>query len=337
MMSEIRRDLVKNNWVAVAADRALKPNDFPIAKKGVEASAENAGFCPFCEGNEHFTPPEIAVYGRNSSEANTPGWLIRTIPNKFSAFPLVGDLEKKTTGIYTNYNGLGQHEVIIETPEHGSGFHSFDVERIEMIAAMLKERYNCLREDPRIKYIQIYKNCGMFGGASLEHSHSQIVGLPFVPQENQGLPQYYAQKGSCLLCDMLKQEQESKERVIYESECYLVLCPYAPRFAYETWIVPKRHTEHFGQMNDIEVKELAALSKRLTTAILDCLNNPSYNFVINTAPVNASYEPGYHWYMEITPRLLVAAGVEVATGVYMNPVAPEVAAQMLKESFHAVR
>ena len=205
-----------------------------------------------------------------------------------------------------------------------------------MIVSMLKQRYNALSEDHRIKYIQIYKNRGMFGGASLDHSHSQIVGLPFVPTENQGLPQYYQEKGKCLLCDMIKQEQDSKVRIIYEGECFIILCPYAPRFAYESWIVPKRHTEHFGQLNEIEEKELALLMKKFTVAVIDCLANPAYNFVINTAPVNAPYEPGYHWYLEVTPRLLVTAGVEVATGVYMNPVAPEVAAQMLKESLKEV-
>lgn len=335
-MSEIRRNLVKNNWVAVAADRALKPNDFPIAKKGIDTSGEAVGFCPFCQGNEKFTPPEITAWRTDELKTNGTGWLIRTIPNKFSAFSLEGELEEKQDGIYRCYNGLGQHEVMVETPDHGVEFHEFDLERIEKIISMLKERYNSLAENLRIKYIQIYKNRGMFGGASLEHSHSQIVGLPFDPQENQGLPQYYQEKGRCLLCEILKQEQDRKVRVIYEGECFIILSPFAPRFAYESWIVPKRHAEHFGQLNPVEEKELAVITKKFTLAMLKCLNNPSYNFVINTAPVNVPYEPGYHWYMEITPRLLVASGVEIATGVYMNPVSPELAAQMLKESLKEV-
>ncbi len=327
-MSEIRWDVVKNNWVAVAAERALKPNDFPIAKKALEAS-EAPGFCPFCEGHEAFTPPEIAAY-RQSSEANADGWLVRAIPNKFSAFELEGSLKKTNTGIFTCYNGLGDHEVIIENPQHGVEFHDLSVERIEIILNMFKERYLDLSQDERIKYIQIYKNRGMFAGASLDHSHSQIVALPFVPQENRGLVDYYHKNTSCLICDILKQESGG-ERMVMESDYYMLLCPYAPRFSYETWIIPKRHSEHFGEITEDEIKDLAIIMKKFIALIIDCLQNPSYNLVINTAPVNVEHEGGYHWYMELTPRLLVNAGVEIATGVYMNPVAPELAAAMFRE------
>lgn len=330
-MSEIRKDLVKNNWVAVASDRALKPNDFPIAKKKMDTSAAG-GFCPFCEGNEAFTPPEVAVCRPENTEANSSGWTIRAIPNKFSAFDLEGELVESHAGIYRNYNGLGKHEVLVETPAHGVEFHDFDEKRVQMVLTMLKDRYNDLAKDPRIKYIQIYKNRGMFGGASLEHSHSQIVALPFVPMENEGMPQYYEEKGRCLLCDILEQERKDNLRMIYETEHFAVICPYAPRFSYEAWLVPRRHCEHFGQLEDGELQDLARLVLVYTRAMIDCLQNPSYNFVVNTAPVNVPHRDGYHWYLEITPRLLVAAGVEVATGVYINPVAPEMAAQMLKES-----
>ena len=330
-MSEIRRDLVKQNWVAVASDRALKPNDFPIAKRDLGKVAAG-GFCPFCEGNESFTPPEVAVYRPEDTEANSGGWSIRTIPNKFSAFELQGQLVESQKGVYKTYNGLGKHEVVIETPEHGVEFHEFDQERVYKILTMLKQRYNDLARDERIKYIQIYKNRGMFGGASLEHSHSQIVALPFVPRENEGLPQYYASKGTCLICDMVQQECTEKERVIWETEDFVLICPYASRFSYEAWIIPRRHTEHFGQINEQEMDSLAHILLTYTRAMIDCLQDPSYNFVINTAPVNVDHQSGYHWYIEVTPRLLVQAAVEVATGIYINPVAPEISAQMLKES-----
>lgn len=331
-VSEIRRDMVKNNWVAIATDRALKPNDFPIAKKGVETS-EVQGFCPFCEGNEKFTPPEIAAYRPGNQEADASGWSIRAIPNKFSAFNLEGELEEKQKGIYCTYNGLGQHEVIIETPKHGLAFYQFDLDRIAMIIKMLKNRYNDLSSDPRIKYIQIYKNSGMFGGASLEHSHSQIVSLPLVPVENAGIPDYYQEKGNCLICEMMKQEKEEGERLIYETEHFMLICPYASRFSYETWVIPKRHCEHFGEINETEIQELAKISQKYTQAMFEGLGNPSYNFIINTAPVNVPYKEGFHWYMEINPRLLVQAGVEVATGFFINPVAPELAASILRENF----
>lgn len=328
-MSEIRWDLVKQNWVAVAANRALKPNDFPIAKMGLEAPA-TGGFCPFCEGNENFTPPEITAY-RPNSPANEKGWLVRAIPNKFSAFTLEGELVKTQTGIFSCYNGLGEHEVIIEDPRHGVEFHDLSLERIEIVLNIFKERYQDLSRDERIKYIQIYKNRGMFAGASLEHCHSQIVGLPFVPQENSGLPKYYRDNNRCLLCDMLAQETATGERLVCKTDHFILICPYAPRFPYETWIVPQRHYEHFADINEAEVRDLARVLKKLTGVIIDCLDNPSYNLVINTAPVNVEPEAGYHWYMELTPRLLVNAAVEIAAGIYMNPVAPELSAAMLRE------
>ncbi|HPT69982.1 MAG TPA: galactose-1-phosphate uridylyltransferase [Syntrophomonas sp.] len=327
-MSELRRDLVKNNWVSVAEHRALKPNDFPIARKALESSV-TGGFCPFCEGNEQYTPPEIAAY-RENSEPNTKGWLVRAIPNKFSAFELEGELEETRLGVFSRYNGLGKHEVMIETPEHNIDFHQLSVERMEIILKILRNRYNDLASDKRIKYIQIYKNRGIFAGASLEHSHSQIVALPFVPAENQGVIDYFKEKQHCLLCDIVAQEMND-ERLVAESEAFILLCPYAPRFPYETWIIPKHHSEHFGGITAAEIQDLAKMIKKFSNVMVESLADPSYNLVINTAPVNVDYQPGYHWYIELTPRLLVNAAVEIASGVYINPVAPELAAAMLRE------
>lgn len=330
-MNELRRDYVKNRWVSISSALGWKPKDFPTMK--ISAEAGQSGFCPFCEGNEEVTPPEIAAFRKEDSQVNGPGWLVRTIPNKFTAFSMEGSLEERKSGVFHRCNGLGKHEVVIETPLHGIDFHDLDMEHMEMTVAMFKMRYNDLAKDERLKYIQIYKNRGMFGGASLGHTHSQIIGLPFVPQENAGLIQYYKDHGECLICTMLKQELEAEERIVYQDEHFVVFCPYASRFAYETWIVPKRHTEHFGDIAEPEEKALAVLCKRISLAVVSSLNNASYNFIINTAPVVKSpYEPGYHWYMEFTPRLLVSHGFEIATGVYMNPVPPETAASTIREA-----
>ncbi len=331
-MSEIRRDLVKDRWVSISSNLALKPKDFPTMK--VETTGGPAGFCPFCEGNEAVTPPEILAFRRGKEEPDGGGWLVRVIPNKFSAFKLAGELEEKQTGPYRFCNGLGEHEVIIETPRHGVDFHELEQAHVEMVIAAFRLRYNALAEDRRIKYIQIYKNRGLFAGASLGHSHSQIVGFPVNPGENDGLPRYYQEQGRCLICDILREELDGGKRVVHEGKHFVALCPYASRFAYETWVVPKRHTEHFGRLTGEEEKELAWFCKQLSMAVVHSLDNPSYNFVVNTAPVNSFYQPGYHWYMEFTPRLLVAAGVEVATGVYINPTAPEDAAPVLREGWN---
>jgi UDPglucose--hexose-1-phosphate uridylyltransferase len=322
-MPELRRDMVRDNWVVIATDRALKPNDFPINKQGMQ-NAEFNGFCPFCEGNESFTPEEIAAFRPNGSQANSPGWQVRTVPNKFSAFQLEGVLEKQNAGMYSSYNGLGKHEVVVETPEHGVDLHQYSLERIEMIFKMLRDRYNELSKDERIKYIHMYKNRGLFAGASLGHSHSQIVGLPLVPNENGGITKHFEQTGHCLLCDILEQEIQDQQRVIFETDTYLLVCPYASRFSYETWIVPKKHIAHFGEIDNQQISELASILKHFINAMLECLHDPSYNMVIVSSPVNEKSPAGaYHWYIEISPRLIVTAGLEIGTGYYVNPAAPE--------------
>lgn len=330
-MPEIRKDLVKNHWVALANDQALKPCEFPIAKKNLQIS-KSQETCPFCEGHENLTPPEIYADRIPNTIPDSPGWNLRVIPNKFTAFTLQGEFDKKITGIYTNYNGLGKHEVVIETPNHNEEFFNYDQKRIESLLSVFQQRYSCLAQDNRIKYIQIYKNRGMLAGSSLEHSHSQILAFPFLPRRNEGLIHYHQQKGHCLICDMLQYELESKSRLVWESEKFILICPYASRFSYETWIIPRRHMEHFPEINTEEISELAFILLRFTNLMKNSLNDPAYNFIFNTAPLNSQYKAGNHWYMEITPRMLISSGVEIASGVYMNPVAPELAASMLYKS-----
>jgi UDPglucose--hexose-1-phosphate uridylyltransferase len=329
-MAEIRRDLVKNYWVAIAANTALKPSYFPVKRRGIETIG-NQGFCPFCEGNESSTPAEIMAYREDGSEPNTPGWSVRVVPNKFSVFHLDETLEKKNLGIYSTYTGVGKQEVIIESPEHGIDMHNFSQKKIAEILTVFKRRYNDLAQDERIKYIQIYKNRGIFAGASLEHSHSQMMGLPFVPRTNSGVVDYYKKKGQCLLCAIVAQEKQSAVRIVYESEYFLLICPYASRFSYETWAIPKQHGEHYGDISEAQIIDLAWICMIFTRMLMEGLDNPAYNLIFNTAPLNMPYQAGYHWYLEIIPRLLVTTGADISTGMYSNPVSPELAADLFRE------
>jgi UDPglucose--hexose-1-phosphate uridylyltransferase len=335
MMAEIRKDLVKNNWVAIAADMALNPHEFPINKRNIDQIGTSL-FCPFCEGHESSTPAEIMAHRPNNSAANSPGWSIRVIPNKFSVFHLEGTLEKSHSGIYSNFNGVGRQEVVVETPLHNIDLHQYDYEQLRLVLNTYKERYNCLAQDQRIKYVQIYKNRGIFAGASIEHSHSQIIGLPCVPRWNSGVMDYYEKHGHCLLCSIVEQEIKSGVRLVFESEHFLLVCPYASRFSYETWIIPKEHSEHFGDISQAQVDDLVKTCLVYTGVMINSLNNPAYNLVINTAPVNVPYRPGTHWYLEIIPRLLVNNGVNIATGIYMNPVSPELAAACFRERMASI-
>ena len=333
-MLEIRKDVIRDNWVITANEFVLKPRDFPIKKdddKSPDAIPAHHNTCPFCEGNEAMTTDEILAFRKEGTKPNEPGWMVRTILNKFSALELKGELDMKDEGLYKHCNGLGQHEVIIETPVHGEEFHQLPVERVELIYKMMQQRYKELADDERIKYIQIYKNRGMFAGASLEHSHSQIVSFPMVPLNKGVMQSYYQKYNKCIVCEMLTEEMNNKDRIVYEGQHFLVICPYASRFVYETWIIPKLHANYFGDISEEERKELAALSKMIISAMMTGLHNPSYNMVINTAPVNVPYQEGYHWHLEINPRMLINAGVEVATGYFINPAAPEISAAYLRK------
>lgn len=329
-MPELRQDLFKNSWVVIATDVELKPRDFPINRSGSQHVIANS-FCPFCEGQESTTPPELDCYRKEGTAPNTPGWQVRAVPNKYSAFNPEESVYSKNEGMFTCASAFGQHEVIVETPRHDLEFHELPLEQIEQVFKMLRQRYNTLAEDQRMKYLQIYKNRGLFAGASLSHSHSQLVGLPMVPEVCQVLPRYYKENHTCLMCRMLEEELKDKKRIVWTSEHFVILCPFASRFSYETWIVPRRHTEHFGGITDQEISDLAAATKRLLTTLLERLENTSYNIIYNTAPVNVDYQPGYHWNMEITPRLIVTNGIEMGTGYHINPVSPEIAARVLRE------
>ena len=329
-MAEIRRDLLKNNWVAIAPESALKPRDFPIKRRGID-SIGNEVFCPFCAGHEGATPPEILAVREEGSAPDTPGWSIRVVPNKFAVFKLEGELAEYHTGIYQSLSGVGSQEVVIEDPRHGIDMHDFDAAKIAQIFRIWKRRYIALSSDLRIKYVQIYKNRGIFAGASQEHSHSQLMGLPFVPRCNAGIIDFYQRNQLCLLCAIAEEERKTGLRVIFESDRFLLVCPYASRFSYETWLIPKRHCAQFADISEVEINDLANICISYLRMMMDTLQDPAYNLVVNTAPVNSGRQPGYHWFLEITPRLLVTTGLDIATGIYTNPVAPELAAGLFRQ------
>lgn len=327
-MPELRRDLIHDKWVLIATEQALEPRFFPINRNGTYVRKDT--ICPFCDGNEALTPPEIAAVRGENSAPDSPGWIVRTVPSKYSAFRLEGYLQEGQSGIYHCCNGLGKQEVVIGNSDHNCLFHQFSYERIELVYRMFKERYQVLAADPRIKYIQIYKNQGLFAGASQEHSHSQIIALPMLPAHLPIQTDYYQRNRKCLICTIMEQERESGERIVYESEYFVLLSPYASRFSYETWIIPKEHKEHFGDINEKEIADLAMMVKNFLTGMLESLSNPSYNIVINTGPLNGISAEGAHWFMEINPRFIVTNGFEMATGYYTNPVAPELSAALFR-------
>ena len=236
-MAEIRKDLLRDTWVVIATGRAVRPTDLPVPSQGRAEKVQ--GFCPFCEGNEGFTPPEIMVNRKPGTEENAPGWTIRTIPNKYTAFSPQTEFATESNGIYSFMTGFGAHEVVIETPEHDVELHQQPAEKISEVIEMLKRRHLDLSKNEKIKYIQTYKNKGLFAGASLGHSHMQIVALPYVPDELKGLQTYAQATGNCLICDMLKQDTQDPARLVLESENFIVICPYAAALHMRRGLCPR--------------------------------------------------------------------------------------------------
>ncbi len=335
-MPELRKDPITGRWVIIATDRAKRPTDFsrqPIQMKG--------GFCPFCEGNEGKTPPEILAYrpsqnGGPPPQRDSAGWRLRVVPNKFPALGIEGSLNRQAEGMFDKMNGVGAHEVIIETPDHNQTLATLPVKRVEDVLWAFRDRILDLRKDKRFKYILIFKNHGEAAGASLEHPHCQLIALPILPkqvvEELEGSKQYYTYKERCIYCDVVRQEMETGVRVVSENEDFLTLSPYAPRFPFETWILPKQHESSFENSATHIYENLAHALKSLLARMDKVLDCPAYNFVLHSSPVQDASSDYYHWHFEIMPKLTKVAGFEWGTGFYINPTPPEEATQFLREA-----
>jgi UDPglucose--hexose-1-phosphate uridylyltransferase len=328
---ELRKDPIIGRWVIISTERGKRPSDFSGAPK----RRNEAKLCPFCPGNESATPPEILAYRPNSSEPNKPGWTLRVISNKYPALRIEGDLNREGVGIFDKMNGVGAHEVIIETPDHNSDLVDLDVKQVEGLIWAYRARAIDLKKDPRFRYILIFKNQGESAGASLEHSHSQLIATPIVPkrvmEEVEGAGKYYEYKERCIFCDAIKQEIADDERVVIQNEAFMSLEPFAPRFPFETWILPKKHLPAFETIKKEEIPLLASILLETLQRLAKALNNPPYNYVLHTSPVDDGYAEEYHWHIEIMPKLTRVAGFEWGTGFYINPTTPEDAAAYLKE------
>jgi len=335
-LPELRKDPIVGRWVIISTDRAKRPSDF--LRESVKVKG---GFCPFCYGNEAKTPPEIQAYrpSPNSgapAQRDTPGWTVRVVPNKFPALGIEGNLDRQAEGMFDKMNGIGAHEVIIETPDHSATLATLPAKRIEDVLWTFRDRILDLKKDRRFKYILIFKNHGEAAGASLEHSHSQLIALPIIPinvnEEIDGAKQYFIYKERCVFCDVIRQESESGVRVVAENDDFTTLAPYAPRFPFETWILPKRHESAFENSSSPMFQNLAKAIKTLLLKADRVLDNPPYNLVIHSSPAQDTSNDYYHWHLEFMPKLTKTAGFEWGTGFYINPTPPEEAARFLREA-----
>ncbi len=331
-MPELRRDPVVGRWVVIDSDTPKGPLDFFKEDNTPTAQA----ICPFCPGREDRTPQEVDAVRPPKSPANTPGWLVRTVPNKFPVLSCEGPLLKDGIGIYDQMTGIGAHEVLIEGPDHDKNLTELTGEEMQAVINQYQGRFRKLSNDRRFKYLLIFKNFGFSAGATVEHPHSQIIALPMVPktvlEELKGAEHYHQYRGRCVFCDMISQEYQDKERIVVENTHFLAFCPYAPRYAFETWIIPKEHSADFANADEGALAHLAQILQDVLKKIKKILGNPSYNYYLHTAPLGYGNGACYHWHIEIIPKLTRSVGFEWATGLHIVPTFPQDAARYLREA-----
>ncbi|MCK4643093.1 galactose-1-phosphate uridylyltransferase [bacterium] len=321
--SEIRKDPVIGRWVIVGHDKGY------VAEKKESIQRKANPSCPFCPGNESSTPPEILSVEKDGK------WQIRVIPNKYPALSSEGEIKREGVGLFDKMSGIGAHEVIIETPDHLASVTSLTVEQFTEVLKVFRSRFNELKKDERFRHVLLFKNEGHSAGASIEHSHSQIIATPIIPkrvqEELDGAEFYYSYKKRCVFCDMLELDNRFfKERVVIENDNMCVISPFAARFPFEMWVLPKKHFSTWENSDDEMLRSQAEILLSILRALDDVLGNPPYNIILHSSPINGNCDNYYHWHFEIIPKMKRIAGFEWGTGFYINPVPPEEAAEVLK-------
>lgn len=329
-MSEFRWDPVSDRWVIFAPERAARPTDFPVERR-----QSVGGFCPFCEGNEDKTPPEIAATREANTRADNPGWRVRVVPNRFPALRSKGTPAQNGDELCRSMNGLGEHEVIIESPKHIISLCEMSVGTVREVFLIYRQRMLSLKADRRLACVVLFKNVGAAAGASLEHSHSQLIATPVVPRnirgEIQGARRFLKKHGRCVFCGMIEQNLASGERLVAEGEHFVAVAPFASRVPFETWVLPKAHMARFEEQAADTLGDLAQVVRSVLLRLDAALDCPAYNYIIHTAPFGHREEESYHWHIEIIPRVTRIAGFEWGTGLHINPVLPESATAFLRK------
>ncbi|MGB9859503.1 MAG: galactose-1-phosphate uridylyltransferase [Moorellaceae bacterium] len=334
-MPELRHDPINQRWVIIATERAKRPSDFARpGKKLAKGGTKTKNNCPFCPGQEKETPPEVFALRLPGTEPDTPGWQVRVVPNKFAALVPESKGTEEMAGLYRWREGLGVHEVIIEGPDHERELWDYDPEHTVQVLKTWRQRYLQHARDERLAYAQIFKNFGTEAGASLQHPHSQLIATPLVPsavrQEIERAEEYLEEKESCIYCDLLEAELSQGARLIAFNKRFLAFCPFASRFPFETWILPRQHQSSFGEVTDEQLEDLASVMQDVLGRLYRSLDGPPFNLVLRTAPLHEP-SPAYHWYLQLLPRLTTVAGFEWGTDIFINPTPPEHAAQFLNE------
>jgi UDPglucose--hexose-1-phosphate uridylyltransferase len=298
------------------------------------AGSQAASNCPFCPGNEAFTPPEI--YAVRSPDNSAPSdWKVRVFPNKFPALRIEENpVHSEDGNHFSSMGGCGAHEVIVESPRHDIVLAQQPVEQIELVLGTLQLRYRDLMRDRRFQTVILFKNHGLGAGTSLQHPHWQLIATPVVPRllrmQHIEAEEYFDRHGTCLFCVMLERELAAETRIVSTNDDYVAFLPFASHVPFETWIMPRRSQPSFTFIDPKQMRSLAELLKAALLKLYTGLDNPDFNLTIDDVPRGEDKEY-FRWHMRIVPRLSTPAGFELGSGMSINTVLPEDAAAFLRE------
>ena len=328
-MPELRQNFFTKEWVIIATERAKRPEDLVSHRppKNIPAFVET---CVFCPGNEGKTPPEVLrVPGDGPA-----GWQVRVVPNKFAALARESQPVRTIHRSRRSIGGFGVHDVIIETPDHSQGTALMDDAHVANVLRAYKSRYDELSLDPRIAHITIFKNHGPDAGTSLEHPHSQLIATPVISSQVRGrfqvALQHHDEYGECMFCQMIGEELAEQERIVLTTEHFVVLEPFASSTPFATHIFPRRHMANFGDISATEITDLARVLRNVLGKLCHGLGDPDFNYTLRSAPAELQGVKYFHWYVSIIPRLTRVAGFELGSGMFINTVLPEAAAEFLR-------
>ncbi|MDR1479685.1 MAG: DUF4921 family protein [Planctomycetaceae bacterium] len=353
-MPEYRQNPLTGQTVIISAERGLRPHHFDI-ESGEGGGCESELCCPFCRGNEHLTPDEIDSIRESSKSGDDVGWSARVIPNKYPAVCDYSDIPtfREFCEVF-DFGGfplpfesfsrsvpaVGDHEVLIDTPRHVVSVSEMTLGETVNMFRMYRKRIESLRRSGKWAYVQIFKNVGVAAGASIPHSHSQLIAMPFVPLSVQGVlgraAEFRDRNGGCFWCEQISNEIRDGLRVVEETDSFLAICPFTSRFASEVEVYPKSHESFLESFSDEgKLEEFSDLIRRtvdrLERVVFWIRGKLAYNFVFHVEPfVHGFGESLFHWHLSILPSLARAAGFEWGTGLHINPIPPETAAEKLR-------
>ncbi|KPK74450.1 MAG: hypothetical protein AMJ79_14105 [Phycisphaerae bacterium SM23_30] len=326
-MSEYRYNLITNRWIILAAGRGGRPFDF--ARRPKPSLPDYDEDCPFCPGHEQKTPPEAFAVRPADTKADSPGWSVRVVANKYPALSIPPDTPSAIGGLESR-PGHGLHEVIIESPRHNCSFNEHETQQALLIGRTLRDRYRIHQQNPHLRLISIFYNHGSAAGASLAHPHFQLIAQSMIPPrltaQLEHHRRYYHQHGRRPFEALIEAELADGSRVIASQDHFVVLCPFASEVPFEVYLLPRQNQNHFGMITDEMLDPFLRLLRQIINRWNEGLNHPDYNLVFHSAPADGKDYPQFRWYVQLYPRLNTPGGFELATDIYINTVSPESAA-----------